>query len=141
MIRAALFKYLTTHAATQPLIATRVYPLQLPQSPKYPSIVYSMTGGPRDVTHDGPSGLVDGSFRFTVYAQTVEKLVLVKRAVVAALNGFAGVVVIDVDNSVDIQGCFMVNENDAIESPLGDAGGPLNISRDNLDFNIWYVEP
>lgn len=141
MIREALFKYLTTHAAIAPLISTRLYPNQLPQKPKYPSVYYVVGGGPRDYTMEGSSGLVDLSIRFVIHGQTQEKMLKVKRAFVAALSGYSGVIVLDVDNSVEIQGAFVVNESDAIDSTLGNSGGPLNITIENLDFNIWYVEP
>jgi len=35
-----LFDRVTTHGSTQPLIGTRFYPLNLPQSPTYPAATY-----------------------------------------------------------------------------------------------------
>lgn len=42
-MEAGIYSRLTAHAGTSALVSTRVYPVQAPQNPTYPYIVYTRT--------------------------------------------------------------------------------------------------
>ena len=56
-IEAGLYAHLVGSAGVTALVATRVYPLLVPQDATLPAIAYQRISGPRDHTHDGPSGV------------------------------------------------------------------------------------
>lgn len=140
MIRDALFKLVTTDDGVSDLIGTRFHPVRLPQKPIYSAVTYKIKAGNRDMTQGGPSGLVDADLNLVIYSVKAGNAAAIKRALVLLLNGYQGVIELPDEISVEIQGCFCVNEDDDAESDL-DTAATLNITRLSLTFNLWYSEP
>lgn len=138
MIRSAIFTLLTGDSDLAKSVATRIYPDKLPQKPKYTSITYQVVNAPRDYTQEGPSGLVDATFRFIIYAETMAKAELTAKRLRAVLSGYSGSVVVGME-TVEIHGAFCVNESDAPESST-ETGGPINITQLALTFTVWHKE-
>lgn len=69
-IEEELFTRLSTYPGLVPLVGTRVYPMQLPQTPTLPALTYWRVSGVRGHSHDGPSGLAEPRFQASVWAET-----------------------------------------------------------------------
>ena len=70
-----------------PLVASRVYPLLLPQSPTLPAIVYLKVSGMRVQSHNGDSALQHPRFQFSCWAETYTEALAVAEQVRMALQG------------------------------------------------------
>lgn len=139
MIESGLL-YLLTSArpggATGAIIGDRLFPTELPQRPVYPAVVYLIVGGPRDYHQDGPSGLVPFRVQLDAYAETASGVTALRRAIIADLSGFKGLV--PTSPPTRIYGAFADNERDSAEPDLETAGP--RVKRKTLDFIIWTKE-
>lgn len=70
LIDERLAAYLLAAPLSSPLVSDRVYPSRLPQSVTLPALTYRQVSGPRDYTHDGPSGLVNSRYQVTCWAES-----------------------------------------------------------------------
>lgn len=138
-----LFAFLSTTDPLRTLTGKRCTPMELPQAPKYPALVYTMVSAPREYTHDGPAGLVRARVQIDCYAETAAQVAAVKEALVTVMGGAQVEVLVPDSGSpgvvVEIQGAFCQNETDGTESGLEDSG-PKGIRRKRLDFAVTYVE-
>jgi len=73
--------------AAVPLVANRIYPLLLPQSPTFPAVVYLRVSGLRVQSHDGDSALQHPRFQFSCWAETYTEALAVAEQVRTALQG------------------------------------------------------
>jgi len=88
------------------LVATRVYPLVLPQKPTYPAIRYGRISGPRSQLLDGPSEWGFARVEYDSWATSYTGAQTLAAAVRSSLNGFIGTlsgrsVVIRLENERD----------------------------------------
>ena len=144
MIESALV-YLLSNAkpggALGAIIGDRVFPDELPKGigvvagadPDYPAATYTIVDGQRDYSHDGDTGLTPYRVQVDLYARTSAQVNEMRRALVADLSGFRGLV--PVSPSVQVFGAFAETENDSVERDL-EQSGP-RIKRKSLDFRVW----
>ena len=137
MIEEAVVKIWDDDPTIGALAADRFYPEELPQKPKYPAGVYQVITGDSRMSMDGPSGLALTRFQFSLYAETVDKRVALKKAVMARFNGYKGTFKLD-DGLIEIQLCWRVDEDSGHESDL--EGAAETVYRLTLDFNFWHTE-
>lgn len=57
MIEQKIYQTLSSHAGTHALVATRTYPVVLPQGVEFPALTYQVTSEDPENTLDGYSGL------------------------------------------------------------------------------------
>lgn len=91
-----------TLAAGVPLVASRIYPLLLPQTPTLPAIVYLRVSGPRVQSHDGDSALQHPRFQFSCWAETYAGALAVAEEVRLALQGLTTAGVGIFENMLDL---------------------------------------
>jgi len=139
----AMFVLLSTTPPLKSVTGKRAFPLELPQAPKYPALVYRVVSAPREYTHDGPAGLVRARVQVDCYAASYDAVADLKEALMTVLGGAQVDVEVPGTGSpatvVEIQGAFCLNEGDGTESGLEDSG-PKGIRRKRLDFAVTYVE-
>lgn len=143
------YVYLLSNAWTAGLmgqqVGDRVYPMELPKDPTYPCVLYLTDGGRRGYTQDGPDGVVSHLGSIVFYAETVDQLDELKRALVAdwregGVSGWRGVIP-NLDPSSPlapgyaVQGVFVTNEIDSAEAGL-EATGP-RVKTKTFDVLIW----
>ena len=68
LIEERLRDHLAADSGLSGTIGTRIFPLLMPQEPTLPALVYTRISGPRDNTHDGPSGLVSTRIQISCWA-------------------------------------------------------------------------
>lgn len=110
------------------LAGGRVFPYRLPRGSTLPAITYMKVSGPRDETHQGPSGLVPARFQVSSWALTYDAVAVLSDSVRLALDGFKGSA-----SGVSIAGIELLNETDQGESE------PETFQK-ILDFRIKYSE-
>jgi uncharacterized protein DUF3168 len=109
-IEAGLFTLLSTNAGISALVATRIYPLRIPEGATLPAVAYHKVTGPRTHSKDGDMSLSHPRFQVTCWAKDYSDAKAVRDAVIAALDGFTdggtmGGVVVDqviVENDLDL---------------------------------------
>lgn len=111
-IEEALYYVLSQDEAIASGIASRVYPMQLPQGVTFPAVTFMKVSAPRDHVQKGPSGLVSSRFQVSAWAQNYSAARQAAALVRLALIGYRGVVA----SGVRIGGVLMVNERD-LEEP------------------------
>jgi len=127
-IEAGIFAHLIGNAGVRALVATRIYPLLVPQDVELPAIAYQRISGPRDHAHDGPSGLALARVQLTFVATSYDGAKSLAEAARAAMDGFSGVM-----GEMTVGACLLSNEMDqwavAHEAPVV-----------RHDYLIWYQE-
>lgn len=68
----------------------RVYPVRLPQNPRYPALTYELISDPRRYSGDGDDGLVEARMQVSGFADRYGALREALDEVAAALSGFTG---------------------------------------------------
>jgi hypothetical protein len=127
-IRAGLRTFLLADGAVAALVATRIYPVKLPQGITAPSIVYNEISGQGDHHNEGPSGLVAVRMQIAAWAQSADAAHALFLAVKEAIDGYRGMM-----GSVEVQGVFVGNWRD-----LEDA--TANLRGKVADYFIHYSE-
>lgn len=111
------------------LASGRVYPYRLTARPNtFPAITYMKVSGPRDETHEGPSGLVPARFQVSSWGQTYDAAKVLSNSVRLALDGFKGT-----QSGVLIAGIELLNETDQGESEP-------DTFQTIMDFRVKYTE-
>jgi hypothetical protein len=113
------------------LVGSRIHWVRSPQGSASPRIVLYRIDGLRDMTMQGPSGLVSSRVQVDCIGTTYGSAKGAARAVAARLNGFSGW-----PSGIRFEGCFLIGERDDFE----DADTPDKLFRTSLDFNIWHQE-
>lgn len=131
-IEQALYALLTTDTGVSALIGTRLYPLTIAQDVALPAAAYQRISGPRKHAHDGPLSVAEGRFQFTCQAATYAAAKSVANAIRQALDGYNGAVTVGED-SLEIEGSFLVNELDGYEFET-------EAETVRLDYLILYQE-
>jgi hypothetical protein len=106
-IEAALYSYLTNHAAVKALIGSRLYPNVVPQDTTLPAVAYQVITATRSYHHQGQSAIATPRIQFTVEAASYSSANAVAAALRQALSGYRGYV-----GSVEICGAYLENEFD-----------------------------
>lgn len=86
---AGIFSLLTANAAVSALIASRVYPVLLPEDPTLPAICYKLIGGRSDATLS-TSGMQRTRLEINCYGADYDGASALRTAVIKALEGYQG---------------------------------------------------
>lgn len=125
---------LLAHSGTYALVKKRVYPLRLPQGPKYPAIRYQVISAPRTHLMGGDSGEVHSRVQVDCYAETysgAHELAVQVRAALSRWGGTSG--------GVAVEHVFLDDERDVLE-PTIEVDGDRGLYRVMLDFIVHYGE-
>ena len=131
MIREALRAVvLANPAASAALGGTRIYPLQMPQGVRDPSLVYQRVGGSPDETLDGPVALRETRWQFDAWAKDPDQAAALMAVVEPVLNGFTGQVAVG-PLTCNIKGMFLDNEADGYDPAA-------KLYRERRDFVVFW---
>jgi hypothetical protein len=111
---------LALHDALAPLVAGRVHPVILPESPVWPCIRYANVGGGPDNTICGRSSLNIWRYRIDVFAETVIEIILLRNMVTKVMDDF-------------VYPCLQVMDMDGYEPEV-------RVFRRMLDYSIHEQE-
>lgn len=131
-IEEALKAHLTANAGLVALIASRVYPVQLPQNPTLPAMVYNRISGERVQHMEGSSGLASPRFQFDSFGRTYAEAKGVSEALRLAVEGFSGTM--GGVNGPDVNSCLLQSDQDGYEDDL-------HVYWVSVDYIIWHTEP
>ena len=106
--------------------SARIYPVQLPQGQKMPSIVYSRITELSDYHMQGDSGLATARVQVDSWGVRTDIAADLSNAAHDALSGFRGVVA-----EVEILGVFHVNSRE-------DFDASAELFRVGRDYMLWY---
>ncbi len=127
-VEEGLYAFLTTNGAISALLASRVYPLRLPQNPTYPAVVYKVVSEKQPMTHGGtPGGLVTIRVQFDCHGGTYTLSKQLKNVLKAELDGFNGLM-----GTVQVGHVHFLNAVDALAAVTETAVIPV-------DFRILYT--
>lgn len=126
-VEEAIWTLLQADANVTALISTRLYPVQMPQNPTYPNVVYSMVSdrGLDWLASDG--GMQWSRYQFDCYARTYTQAKRLARTLRVALNHYSSTV-----GTIDICQAKFLSELDDFE-PVAE------IYRVAVDFRIQYA--
>ena len=127
-IEEALFYKLANDTAVKALVASRVYPVLMPQDVTLPCLTYQRISTPRLHTHDKAGGTAHPRFQITVWDDNPKDVATLANAVRTCLDGFKGTV-----STVVIQAILSDDDNDGYDPES-------QIFWRNLDFFIWHEE-
>lgn len=131
-IEEALFAHLTANAGVTALVSTRVYPVQMPQNPTLPAIVYNRISGERVQHMQGSSGLASPRIQFDCFAKTYAVAKAVAEALRLAIEGFSGTM--GGVNGPDVNSCLLQSDSDGYEDDL-------EVYWVSVDYIVWHTEP
>jgi hypothetical protein len=131
-LRPALRAFLLADDAIAAVVATRVYPIKIPQGVKATSIVYSRISEQTDHHMQGPSGLVQDRIQIAAWAVKGDDASALALLIKDRLDGFRGQMGAD-GVFVPVQGIFSESARDEY-----DAAADLHgVTR---DYFIWFAE-
>lgn len=90
MIEPALYSIVVGDAGVSSLIATRMYPMVMPQNATLPAVSYFEVVAPRDHHGRGASGFVSAIYQIDCWASTHVAARSLAEAVRLALDGYRG---------------------------------------------------
>lgn len=126
-IESALFAFLAADAGVSGLVASRIYPVRIPEGVALPALVYHEVSGPRIHSKDGDMSLAHPRFQFTCWADKYSDAKAVIKAVRSALIGYAGPTL----EGVTVPQIVIDNEHDLEDSQSLELGVAL-------DAIIWH---
>lgn len=132
-IEKALYSLLASDGDISALVATRIYPNNVPQDEAAPQITYMQMDGVRDHTMEGPAGLVESRWEMVGWTETYAEARELATAIRQRLDSYRGTV-----GTVEIQGIFMDDEDDGPQRMPGvDSAGKWS---KYMNFRVWYKE-
>ena len=112
-IDAALYYHLVNDSDVTALIGARAYPNVIPQDAALPALAYQTISSPRQMLHDGASGIAWPRFQITAQAQTFSEVVDLMNKVRIALDGYTGTM--GGAGGVTIEGAFVTDIRDGYD--------------------------
>lgn len=106
-LSSALYAYLKNISGVSALVATRIYPLILPQDPTLPALTYQMLFEVRGHTLSGAYNS-NTTVQIDCYATTYTSAVALAVAVTSALDAYAGTM----NSEQRVMSCFLKNRQD-----------------------------
>jgi len=128
MIEAGLHGFLTDDTDIAAIVATRVYPIILPQNPTMPAITYQRISTPRVSSTTGPSGLASPRIQVDCWAETYAAVKALSDTVRTAVDGYSGTM-----DTFTVYGVIVESEQDLYEPDAV-------YYRTSLDLIIWHKE-
>lgn len=111
MIENAIRTQLTTNAGVVAIAGTRCFGTYLPQNTTLPATrFWRLRTSPRELTHSGPTAIVEVFFQIDAYAETAAGAKTLAAAIVSAFNNLKGVV-----GGVTILRCSIENEWESLD--------------------------
>lgn len=90
-VEESLYARLAAHAGTAALVGTRIYPVELPQTPTLPAITYRMASQPTEhVFGESASTIKMANFWIQCWAETYSDAQALGIQAEAALDAFSG---------------------------------------------------
>lgn len=135
-LRLGLRAYLLADAAILALVATRVFPVKLPQATTLPSIVYQRISGMGSHHMQGASGLARPRMQIDCYSLSADTATVLANLVKERIDGFSGNMPWGENSPAEdiiIQGIFFADERDDYD----DATKLFRLSR---DYFVWHAE-
>lgn len=124
---------LSTHAGTTALVASRIYPVVLPQEPTYPAITFSRVSSQRiEGVHTNP-GMATVRIQITCWASTFDSAKSVAEQVRLALERYGTSVSGTTIAGVTVYDIHMGSEADAYEPTL-------DAFASSVDFTVVHAE-
>lgn len=124
----AMVAYLLENVDLALLISNRLHEDVLPQEPTLPAVVWQRISNLRFYSQSGPSGLARPRVQFACWSTTKLEAIRVANAVLAALDGFSGLM-----STVEVGAAFNEGEGDYYDPVTG-------MRRVLLDFEIYHKE-
>jgi hypothetical protein len=90
MIEQGLYTLISTDPTISGMIATRVYPILLPEKPVLPAMTYGVVGGSGEPTLN-TSGMIRLRMQFDCWGMKYSDAAQLRKALVQALNLYYGV--------------------------------------------------
>lgn len=131
-LEEALTSYLLGYPGLAALIDDKLYPDELPQGIKLPTIIYSKISDVKDHTLVGQNRLESPMLQFTAFAETKTAARAIANQLKAALCDFQGMM-----SGLEVQYIKLENE---ITSHERTPDGTLKIYAEILEFEINYVK-
>lgn len=97
-------------------ISDRLFPYRAPIGTARPFLIYSRTGSTHERHMRGMSGLASYSLQLDGYADSFERLHLLRDDVRLSIDGFRGAVTVD-GETISFRHLFIENDTDASEEP------------------------
>jgi Protein of unknown function (DUF3168) len=110
VIEAGIFNLLSTTAAITAICGERIFPDVLPKAPTQPSLTYHFVGGTQDPTFT-TRGMQRWRLEIVAEAPTAAGAIGLRNAVIAALNGYQGML----SDGTFLQNCDFLQLMDAYD--------------------------
>jgi len=91
-MEAGIYSLLTAHAGTTAIVSTRVYPLQAPQTPTYPLVVYTRSDTSPIEALSTDTDLNSAFISVTCFAASFSEVKALRNQSVLALKRYHGTV-------------------------------------------------
>lgn len=135
MIREAIRTILLGDAGVSAAVGgKRIYPLQMAQGVREPSLVYQRVGGVSDTLLEGPQGLRETRLQLDAWALDPDAAARLITLAETRLNGYSGVIPVGDDSpqaECKVSGLFLDNERDSYD-------GTAKLFRDSRDFRVLW---
>jgi Protein of unknown function (DUF3168) len=135
-IRKAIYALLNSDPVVNSLSGGRIYPVQLKQGVRDPSIVYHRITGLFDYQMNGPSGLVQNLVQIDSVAISNDAATQLANAAHDVLTGRRGEIFFGSSSpqeSITVHGIFQTNDRDIFD----DVTQMFSVQR---DFQVWFWE-
>lgn len=83
----AIFTALQADAALVALVKDRVYPVNGPDNPVAPYIIWQGVGSDPGAVHSGATGATERLIQFACFDETAEGAIAIREALIAAIDG------------------------------------------------------
>jgi len=130
-IETVLYSILTADVGVSSLIATRLYPMIIPQGINMPAMTYQKISGQWQINMAGPHNMSRERFQFNCWAKTYSETRALAEAVREILNGYDSTV-----NTIKVHLITLENEFDEIRES-DDVRQARRYGR-IMDFMVWY---
>lgn len=111
-LSSLVYNWLTTHASTQPVFGTRVFPIIAPMNTQYPLACFRRAGTQSPASLSGTVSRPTVMLEVKVYDRSYAGALDAAEKVRAALNRFRGTL-----NGCTVQRCTFMSESDGAEVP------------------------
>jgi hypothetical protein len=125
-MEAGIYSRLVAYAGTTALVGTRVYPIQAPQNPTYPFIVYTRTDTSPVTSLIDDTTLNSAFLSVDSYAATFSEVKALRNQILLALKRYHGT-----SGGVVIEDAFLRGENHSYDPDL-------EIYQISTTFEVFY---
>lgn len=133
IVEDALYAILTANSDVSGLVSLRVYPLQSPQLPVYPLIIYRRIGGNHGQHMTGGTGLGSARLEVASWGKKHSLAWALAENVRDALQGFTGSA-----GSVDVSAVIL--DGDSADSEQLATGREQFVYNVSHEYTFWFAE-